>query len=95
MKSAAQADAADLLVIGSTGFVGSAIVSEARGRGLVVHEVSRESYRSGLSARWVINANGNSKKYLAREEPVTDFDLSVRSVLHSLHDFRCETYCFL
>jgi nucleoside-diphosphate-sugar epimerase len=88
-------DSADVLVLGSSGFVGSAIVAEAKARGLSVHEVSRETYRQGLAARWVINANGNSKKYLARERPRVDFDLSVRSVVDSLHDFSCERYCFL
>lgn len=86
---------ADLIVLGSAGFVGSAIVAEAKARGLSVHEVTRETYRPGLIARWVVNANGNSKKYLAREEPVVDFDLSVRSVMRSLSDFHCEQYCFL
>lgn len=85
----------DLLVLGSAGFIGSAIVSAAKGRGMAVHEVTKQSYEPGLAARWVINANGNSKKYLAREQPVADFDLSVRSVMRSLHDFSCERYCFL
>ncbi len=88
-------DAADLLVIGSAGFVGSAIVREARARGLSVHEVDKDTYLPGLRARWVINANGNSKKFLAREQPALEFDLSVRSVMQSLHDFPCERYCFL
>lgn len=88
-------DAADLLVIGSAGFVGSALVREARSRGLSVHEVDKDTYRPGLRARWVINANGNSKKFLAREQPAQEFDLSVRSVMQSLHDFSCERYCFL
>ncbi|MCO6401799.1 MAG: NAD-dependent epimerase/dehydratase family protein [Verrucomicrobia bacterium] len=87
--------AADLLVLGSAGFVGSAIVAEAKARGLSVIEITRANYTSGLSARWVINANGNSKKFLAREQPAREFDLSVRSVMQSLHDFRCERYCFL
>jgi nucleoside-diphosphate-sugar epimerase len=88
-------DAADLLVIGSAGFVGSALVREAKTRGLSVHEVDKDTYQPGLRARWVINANGNSKKFLAREQPALEFDLSVRSVMHSLHDFPCERYCFL
>ncbi len=88
-------ETADLLVLGSAGFVGSAVVAEARSRGLSVHEVDRDTYRSGLAARWVINANGNSKKFLAREQPAQEFDLSVRSVMQSLHDFRYERYCFL
>ncbi len=88
-------EVADLLVLGSAGFVGSAVVAEARARGLTVHEVDRDTYRTGLSARWVINANGNSKKFLAREQPAQEFDMSVRSVMQSLHDFRFERYCFL
>ena len=88
-------ESADLLVLGSAGFVGSAVVSEAKARGLSVHEIDKDTYRPGLRARWVINANGNSKKFLAREKPAEEFDLSVRSVMQSLHDFPCERYCFL
>ncbi len=86
---------ADVLVLGSAGFVGSAVVAEAQARGLRVLGIDRDNYRAGVSARWVINANGNSKKFLAREQPAQEFDLSVRSVMQSLHDFRCERYCFL
>lgn len=85
----------DLLILGAFGFVGSAIVTEAKARGLSVVEVGSKNYQPGLSARWVINANGNSKKYLAREQPAREFDLSVRSTMQSLHDFSCERYCFL
>ncbi|MCS6771722.1 MAG: NAD(P)-dependent oxidoreductase [Kiritimatiellae bacterium] len=86
---------ADLIVIGAAGFIGSAVAAEAKARGLEVIEVTRESYQPGLAARWLINANGNSKKFLAREQPALDFDLSVRSVMQSLHDFQYERYCFL
>ena len=94
MAGAKTADA-DVLVLGGRGFVGSAVVAEARARGMRVLAIGREDYRPGLSARWLINANGNSKKFLAREQPAQEFDLSVRSVMHSLHDLRCERYCFL
>lgn len=86
---------ADLLVLGAAGFVGSAIVAEAKARGLRVLEITRQNYVAGLRARWFVNADGNSKKYLARENPPLDFDLSVRSVMRSLHDFHFERYCFL
>ena len=86
---------ADLIVLGSAGFVGSAIVAEAHARGLNVCEIDKDTYQSGLAARWLINANGNSKKFLAREQPALEFDLSVRSVMQSLQDFRVERYCFL
>lgn len=86
---------ADLLVLGSAGFVGSAIVAEAKARGLSVLGIDRDNYQPGHTVRWLINANGNSKKFLAREQPAQEFDLSVRSVMQSLHDFRFERYCFL
>lgn len=93
--SANGASTADVLVLGAAGFVGSAIVSEARARGLSVLPVTRDTYQPGLAARWLINANGNSKKFLAREQPAREFDLSVRSVMQSLYDFRVERYVFL
>ncbi len=86
---------ADLLVLGGKGFVGSAVVAEAEARGLSVLAIDKDNYQPGLAARWLINANGNSKKFLAREQPAEEFDLSVRSVMRSLHDFRCERCCFL
>jgi nucleoside-diphosphate-sugar epimerase len=43
----------------------------------------------------LINANGNSKKYLAERDPVADFDASVRSVRQSLTDFPCRCYVYL
>lgn len=86
---------ADLLVLGGTGFIGSAIVREAQARGLNVIALNRATYRPGLAARWLVNANGNSRKFLAHEQPAVDFDLSVRSVMQSLQDFSVERYCFL
>ena len=85
------------IILGGKGFVGSAIAAEARTRGHDVLIVDKEEYDSAVGARCdvLINANGNSKKFLAREQPKLEFDLSVRSVLHSLHDFSAERYIHL
>lgn len=85
------------VVLGGKGFVGSAMVAESRARGLNVMVVDKDEYDSarGMRCDLLINANGNSKKFLAREDPAKEFDLSTRSVLRSIHDFPAERYVFL
>lgn len=78
------------IVIGAGGFLGSAVVAEAQLRGWRTIAVTRENYAHyrGTPCDLLVNANGNSKKFLARENPPLDFDLSVRSVHAVLHDFK-------
>jgi len=56
--------------------------------------ITRENYAAhvGQSCSVLINASGNSKKFLARRAPLDDFDASVRSVRASLEDFVCDRY---
>jgi nucleoside-diphosphate-sugar epimerase len=81
---------ASCLILGGKGFVGSAIVAEARARGYDVLSVDKDEYDAAIGTRCdlLINANGNSKKFLARENPALEFDLSVRSVHRALQDFK-------
>lgn len=85
------------LVLGGKGFVGRAISEEATRRGYSVVVVDKDEYEGarGTACDLLINANGNSKKFLARENPRLEFDLSVRSVLHSIHDFPAKRYVHL
>jgi len=85
------------LILGGKGFVGRAIAEEALRRNYIVIVVDKEEYEAakGTVCDLLINANGNSKKFLARENPRMEFDLSVRSVLHSLHDFSAKRYIHL
>ena len=85
------------LVLGGKGFVGSAIVAEAGKRGYRAVVVDKDEYAGaiGTSCDLLINANGNSRKYLATKDPSQEFDLSVRSVLRSLHDFKTGHYVHL
>jgi nucleoside-diphosphate-sugar epimerase len=83
-------------VLGGKGFVGSAFVRYARKHSLDVVAITRDNYSSCVGEQFelLINANGNSKKYLASEDPTGEFDASVATVQRSLLDFRCFTYVY-
>lgn len=85
------------IVIGGHGFVGQGIVQEAQALGFEVLVAGRDTYDAfkGQPCDVLINANGNSRKFLARQDPALDFDLSVRSVQRSLTDFTARHYVFL
>lgn len=79
-----------VVVIGAGGFVGSAFVSYLTGRaGIEVMEVTRKNYEqmAGTRSEVVIDASCNSRKYLAEETPVEEFESSVSHRLRTLHDF--------
>ncbi len=78
------------IIIGAAGFIGSAILNEARSRGYGVIAVIRDNYESmkGASADILINASGNSKKFVDEREPQRGFDMTVGSVMRILHDFK-------
>jgi nucleoside-diphosphate-sugar epimerase len=86
-----------IFVVGGRGFVGSAFgrVLSEQGRPWVA--IQRENYRQfvGQSCEMLINANGNSRKYLATQAPLEDFDASVRSVRSTLEDFHPSAYVLL
>lgn len=84
-------------VLGGAGFLGAALVAEAQRRGYRAVAVTRADYdaHAGQSCDVLINANGNSKKFLAAQDPKEEFDRSVRSVVRALHDFRSGCYVHL
>ena len=86
-----------IFLVGGNGFVGSAYARLFARRGLEHVVLTRENagaYR-GKSCDILINANGNSKKYLADREPLTDFEASVASVAKSLDWFHADRYVLL
>lgn len=85
------------IILGGHGFLGSALAAESKKRGWETIPVNRSDYAQhvGMSCDLLINADGNSKKYLADHDANLDFDLSVRSVSLSLHDFRAKVYVYL
>lgn len=86
-----------IFVMGGDGFVGSAFVRFCSNNGLEYSSITRTNYNEfiGKSCNTLINANGNSKKYIAETDPVLDFDLSVSSVQRSLFDFKYQKYVYL
>jgi nucleoside-diphosphate-sugar epimerase len=84
-------------ILGGNGFVGSAIVSYYHKNHIAYKVITRESYDDlkKIPCKIFINANGNSKKFLAKEQPLIEFDASVRSVRSSLSDFTFDQYVYL
>ena len=86
-----------IYILGGEGFVGSAYARLLRELDEPFIVVTRANYGSlrGSACSVLINANGNSRKFLATRDPLRDFDASVRSVAASLEDFRAQRYIFL
>ncbi|MCJ9429967.1 NAD-dependent epimerase/dehydratase family protein [Kordiimonas marina] len=86
-----------IYVIGGNGFVGSAFARLFDSLALDYRIIDRATYDSfrGTSCDLVINANGNSRKYISVQDPLADFDMSVRSVADSLEAFKADKYVFL
>ena len=81
-----------IYILGGEGFVGSAYARLLRELDEPFIVVTRANYGSlrGSACSVLINANGNSRKFLATRDPLRDFDASVRSVAASLEDFRAQ-----
>jgi nucleoside-diphosphate-sugar epimerase len=86
-----------IFIIGGHGFVGSAITRYCQVKGITHQAIDIDNYRDfiGQECDILINANGNSKKYLALEQPLFEFDASVRSVRATLQDFKAAQYVYL
>lgn len=84
-------------VLGGEGFVGSAFVRVGRTQGHQIQPITRRNYARfcGKPCDLLVNANGNSRKYLADRDPAAEFDASVVSTQRSLLDFPCQRYVFL
>lgn len=86
-----------IIIIGGEGFVGSAYRRYYEKNNLDYLVINRANYQENIGTKCdlLINANGNSKKFLAKENPLLEFDASVRSVRQSLIDFPAKKYIFL
>ncbi|MGD9873612.1 MAG: NAD-dependent epimerase/dehydratase family protein [Kiritimatiellia bacterium] len=78
------------LVTGAKGFIGSAIVAEAERMGVEVIAVDLDNYEQvrGAKADILINAAGNSRKFIDEQDPTRGFELSVASVMRIMLDFK-------
>lgn len=86
-----------IFILGGNGFIGSAYARYCVKNNLDHVVINRSNYAQmvGASCNLFINANGNSKKFLSKNNPIEDFDLSVASVRRSLIDFKFSRYVFL
>lgn len=85
-----------IFILGGGGFVGSALARHCAAQGWDHRVIGRANYGEfvGQSCDLLINANGNSKKFIAVREPKADFEMSVLSVQRSLFDFKFGKYVF-
>lgn len=85
------------MVIGARGLAGSAFMRILPGLGHECIPVTRENYREhvGSEVDVLVNANGNSAKYLARRDPVGEIERSVASVMRTCEDFKTDLYVLL
>lgn len=83
-----------IFVMGGRGFVGSAYVRLLQARGIehAVLEIDNYADFRGKSCDILVNANGNSKKFLANQDPLAEFDASIRTVCDSVHNIRYNRY---
>jgi nucleoside-diphosphate-sugar epimerase len=77
-------------VLGAEGFVGSAFVAHlSREAGVELLPVTRTNYERATGRRYdvVVDCSGNSRKYVADEDPAGEFARSVAHRLRTLLDF--------
>lgn len=83
-----------VFVIGGNGFVGSAFVRLFESKGIPFQSIEKDNYQDfiGKSCDILINVNGNSKKFLANEDPLREFHETTESVCASLHNYKYTKY---
>ncbi len=86
-----------IYLVGGNGFVGSAYARHFKELGLTFQSITRENAAEfhGTKCDVLLNANGNSKKFLADNSPLEEFDASVRSVAETICRFQSEYYIHL
>lgn len=86
-----------IYILGGRGFVGSAFARLFASKQVEYRVIDRDNYTELVGTRCdvLVNANGNSKKYLADRTPLWEFDASVRSVASALEDFKAQTVIHL
>lgn len=84
-------------IIGGSGFLGLNLVGFFSKKNFKVFSIDKENYENSLNKHFdiLINANGNSKKFWANQNPKEDYKLSVESVKRSLVDFKFNVYVYI
>jgi len=84
-------------VLGGNGFVGSAFLRYFKNNDQASINITRNNYDDykGTKCDVFINADGNSKKYIAEKYPLKDFEMNVRTSLQTVLDFNFEKYILI
>jgi len=85
-----------IAIIGARGLVGRAIYDRIK-KDHDVTGITRSNYllHTGSEYDVLINANGNSHKFWANQNPLGDYRFSVQTVAESLFDFKYKKYIFI
>lgn len=85
-----------IAIIGAKGMLGSDLADYFDSR-CNVFAVDKDNYNDyiGESFDVLINANGNSRRFWANQNPEMDFELSVTSVANTIKDFKYSKYIFI
>jgi len=85
------------IVIGANGLLGKSIVKYLELNKHKVIKINKKNYlkKKNSYADIVINANGNSNKFFANNNPNIDFKKSFLTTFKSIEDFKFKKYIFL
>lgn len=85
-----------LAIIGSNGMLGSDLIRFFRDKFDLI-SINKENYNThvGKSFDILINANGNSKRFWANQNPKDDFIASTAWVYNSVFDFPSDLYIYI
>ena len=83
-------------ILGGRGMLGADLVLYL-GQRFTIEAIDRDNYETHRGRQFdvLINANGNSRRFWANENPSSDFELSTLSVMKSLFDFRYGKYIYI
>lgn len=92
-----------ILVIGYKGFIGNTIYNklknECNGYDIygLLHgdDICEFILKNGDFFDVIVNANGNSKKYWANNNPMEDFKKTIQSVYEQCINFKCKNYIYI
>lgn len=83
-------------ILGANGLLGNDLVSHLSSTYKVI-PITRENYKEYKGSKFdiFINANGNSRRYWANQNPQEDFFASTVTVAKSIFDFSSDVYIYI